>query len=187
MKQVGVLCLQGDFERHGRALEQAGAKVSYIRTPQELEPVDAVVLPGGESTTIGKLMNRFELIEPLRERILAGMPVFGTCAGLILLAKQNDEPHQFRLSVLDIDVVRNAYGRQVESFEADFPIEDIGGDNFRGVFIRAPQITRIGADVTVLASFEEQPVLIRSGSILGGSFHPELTGDYRIHEYFLRM
>ena len=133
------------------------------------------------------LESKLGLLEPLRDRIRDGLPTYGTCAGLILLARQNSDPHQYRLDVLDIDVERNAYGRQVESFEADLSIPAIGLEPFRGVFIRAPQITRGGSDIEVLGSFEERPVLLRSGAILGGSFHPELTGDFRIHKYFLEM
>ena len=182
-----MLCLQGDFERHGSMLENLGAKVSYVRRVEEIDRIDALVIPGGESTTIGKLLTRFALMEPLRGRIQSGMPVYGTCAGLILLAKQNTDPHQYRLGVLDIDVERNAYGRQVESFEADIPLRFAGGASFRGVFIRAPQITRIGESVEVLAKFEDHPVLVRSNAILAGSFHPELTGDLRIHKFFFEM
>lgn len=187
MQPVGILCFQGDFERHGRMLESLGVAVRYVRTPDDLAGIDAIVLPGGESTTIGRLMRRFAVAEPLAQRIRDGMPAFGTCAGMILLAMQNPDPLQFRLSVLDIDVERNAYGRQVESFEADIEIPAIGNEPYRGVFIRAPRVTRLGDKIEVVATFEGRPVLLRSGSILAASFHPELTTDSRVHRMFLDM
>lgn len=182
---IGVLALQGDFEKHALMLELLGAGTLYVREPADLERVDALVMPGGESTTIGKLMTAYRLLEPIRERILDGMPVYGTCAGLILLAVQTEEKHQHRLSVLDISVRRNAYGRQVDSFEADIDIPVIGERPFRAVFIRAPVVTEIKDSVQTLAQFENKPVLVRKDNILAGSFHPELTEDTRIHAYFL--
>jgi pyridoxal 5'-phosphate synthase pdxT subunit len=187
MSTVGVLCLQGDFERHGLMLESLGAKVVSVRSPAEIERIDALVMPGGESTTIGKLMNRFGLLDVIAGRISEGMPVFGTCAGLILLSKPSGDANQFRLGAFDIEVERNAYGRQVESFEADFEIPPIPGGPFRGVFIRAPIVRKVGGGVDVLASFEGNPVLLRQQRLLGASFHPELTGDSRVHRYFISM
>lgn len=187
MPTIGILALQGDYEKHAVMLKALGAKTLYIREATELDRVDGFVIPGGESTTIGKLLNAYSLLDPLRERILCGAPVFGTCAGLILLAMQTAEKHQHRLSVLDILVERNAYGRQVDSFEADITIPMLGEPPVPGVFIRAPVVQSIGEGVEVLARFEDKPVLLKQGNILAGSFHPELTNDTRIHNYFLEL
>jgi len=177
MKTIGVLGLQGDFEKHARAVERAGARALILVSPEEIDRIDGLIIPGGESTTIGKLMVSFMLLEPLRERIKAGMPVFGTCAGMILLADRITSSIQPRIGLLDIEVNRNAYGRQIESFEADVPVSFTHG-NVRGVFIRAPQIVEVGPSVSVLGVFEQ---------ILACSFHPELTEETRIHEYYLSM
>lgn len=166
-------------------LRKLGAKTSLVRDICDLDGIDAAVIPGGESTTIGKLMHAYGMLDPVRSRILDGMPVFGTCAGLILLAPQIREKNQHRLGVLDIAVERNAYGRQVDSFEADIPVAVVGQTPVRGVFIRAPIVTRVSNGVEVLARLENRPVLLRHKSILAASFHPELTDDTRIHEYFL--
>ncbi|MBN1686159.1 MAG: pyridoxal 5'-phosphate synthase glutaminase subunit PdxT [Spirochaetales bacterium] len=184
---IGVLALQGDYEKHALMLELLGAGTLQVREPADLARVDALVIPGGESTTIGKLMAAYELLEPMRNRIAGGMPVFGTCAGLILLAAQTKENHQHRLGVLDISVQRNAYGRQVDSFEADIHIPAIGEKPFRAVFIRAPMVTEMRDSVITLAEFENKPVLMQKENILAGSFHPELTEDTRVHAYFLKM
>lgn len=184
-KTVGILSFQGDFALHLRMLESLDVKTRLVRTPDDLAQVDAVIIPGGESTTIGKLMWRFDVAVPLKQRIVDGMPVFGTCAGLILLSRMTDDKLEYRLAVLDVEVERNAYGRQVDSFEADFTVSALGDDPIRGVFIRAPIIRSVGAGVETIASFESKPVLVRQGSILGASFHPELTTDTRVHELFL--
>ncbi|MBN1524615.1 MAG: pyridoxal 5'-phosphate synthase glutaminase subunit PdxT [Spirochaetales bacterium] len=168
-------------------LKRAGADISLIRKSEHLEGIDACVIPGGESTTIGKLLVRNNLFKPLKQRIEEGLPVFGTCAGMILLAKDIQQYDQPRFQALDVEVQRNAYGRQVESFEADLSVAVCGEPVVRAVFIRAPLITRIGKTVTVLASFEGSPVLVRQNNILAGSFHPELTDDPRIHQYFISM
>jgi 5'-phosphate synthase pdxT subunit len=184
--KVGVLGLQGDVREHARALEAAGATPLVVRHPHEATMVDALVLPGGESTTIGKLLDRFGLLEAIASRARAGMPLYGTCAGMILMATETvgeqDAPH--RLGILDCAVRRNAYGRQVDSFEADL---DVAGftEPFRAVFIRAPVIERVGTAVEVLATCDDKPVLIRQGNCLASSFHPEMTGDARIHELFV--
>jgi 5'-phosphate synthase pdxT subunit len=184
--KVGVLGLQGDVREHVRALEAVGASASVVKRPAQLSEVDALVLPGGESTTIGKLLDRYELIEPLRGRVADGMPLYGTCAGAILMARDvagdQDAPH--RLGVLDVVVRRNAYGRQLDSFEADLPIDGLAGD-FRGVFIRAPIIESCGEDVDVLAAVEGRPVLVRQGRLLASTFHPEMTADARVHDMFV--
>lgn len=186
MKTIGILTLQGDFARHFDAVEQAGGKAVPVRSRRQLETIDGLIIPGGESTTIGKLLNIFEIAEPLRKMIRDGFPVFGTCAGLILLADTISGSDQPRLGGLDITVRRNAYGRQKESFEADISVPILGEPALRGVFIRAPKIITIGADVEILAEFGDAPVFIRQGSILGMSFHPELTGDVRAHSLFIR-
>jgi len=186
---VGVLALQGDFREHIAMLRSIDVDTYEVRTPKDLERCDALVIPGGESTTIGKLATRYGLIEPIRQRCAEGMPVFGTCAGMIFLATATTEGSQPQLGVLDAAVERNAFGRQVDSFEADLTISGLE-DPMHAVFIRAPWIDKIGADVEVLASVTEpggtvHPVLVRQGRILASSFHPELTGDTRLHQLFV--
>ena len=186
--KVGVLALQGDVREHARALEAAGATPVHIKHADALGSVDALVLPGGESTTIGKLLDRFGLLEPVTERARSGMPLYGTCAGAILMATEivgrEDAPH--RIGVMDVTVERNAYGRQVESFEADLDVNGFEGP-LRAVFIRAPVIERVGGSVEVLAELDGKPVLVRQGSLLASTFHPEMTPDTRVHELFLQM
>ena len=183
-----MLALQGDAREHLRALESAGATPVEVRTATHLGEVDAIVMPGGESTTIGKLLDRFELLEPLRERATDGMPLFGTCAGLILMANEivggQDAPH--RLGVMDIGVRRNAYGRQVDSFESELRVSGFD-DPFTAVFIRAPVIERVGEGVEVLATSDDVPVLVRQGNLVASSFHPEMTGDARLHEMVVEI
>jgi pyridoxal 5'-phosphate synthase pdxT subunit len=186
--KIGVLALQGDVREHVRALQQTGAAAVPIRRADELAGIDGLIVPGGESTTIGKLMDRFGLLEPVRERAAAGMPLWGTCAGLILMAREivgrETAPH--RIALLDISVRRNAYGRQTESFETDLDVRGLE-EPFRAVFIRAPVIEFVGPEVEVLATFEDNPVLVRSGSMLASTFHPEMTGDGRVHEMFVAV
>ena len=183
-----MLGLQGDVREHALALESAGATCSVVKRAEQLAQVDGLVLPGGESTTIGKLLDRYDLLDPLRERVRDGMPLYGTCAGAILMANEivgpQDAPH--RLAVMDIAVRRNAYGRQLDSFEADLTVDGLEGD-FRAVFIRAPVIEETGADVEVLAEVEGCPVLVRQGTMLASTFHPEMTPDARLHEMFLQL
>ena len=186
MKRVGILALQGDFERHREVISKLGCVVSLVRDVEGLSEIDAFIIPGGESTTIGRMLVRSDMLIPIQRRIDAGLPVLGTCAGLILLARQDSDPLQFRLSRLDIDVARNGYGRQTESFEAEFPIDGLDG-RFRGVFIRAPVIKRVGGEISTLARFEGAPVLVRRNNILASSFHPELTDDARVHHMFVGM
>jgi 5'-phosphate synthase pdxT subunit len=190
--RVGVLALQGDFREHIAVFRSLGAEAVEVRTPEELDGVDAFTIPGGESTTIGRLATIYGLIEPLRSRIEAGMPVLGTCAGMIFLAASTTGKEQPQLGVLDAVVERNAFGRQIDSFEAHLDVE--GWDEpIHAVFIRAPWIEKLGAEVDVLASVtdpehdREHPVFVRQGRILATSFHPELTGDTRIHELLLAM
>jgi pyridoxal 5'-phosphate synthase pdxT subunit len=186
--KVGVVGVQGDVREHVRALEAAGATASVITKPSEIDEVDALVLPGGESTTIGKLLARFELLQPLAERARAGTPMYGTCAGMILMATEirgdHDAPN--RLSVLDIAVRRNGYGRQIDSFEADLDVAGLSSP-LRAVFIRAPVVERIGPDVEMLAAFDGAPVIVRQERLLASAFHPEMTCDPRVHELFVGM
>lgn len=186
--KIGVLALQGDVREHLRALESAGATPVEVKTAAQLAGVAALVLPGGESTTIGKLLDRFEVLEPLRERANDGMPLYGTCAGLILMANEivggHEAPH--RLGVMDVGVRRNAYGRQVDSFESELEVKGLA-ESFTAVFIRAPVIERMGQGVEVLATCDEVPVLVRQGHLVASSFHPEMTGDARLHEMFVEM
>jgi 5'-phosphate synthase pdxT subunit len=171
--KVGVLAVQGDFREHAAMLRDLGAEVVEVRTPEQLEEVDGLVIPGGESTAIMRLIRLYGLDEVLRT---FDRPVFGTCAGMIVV----DRDH---LGLADIVVDRNAYGRQIASFEADVPLED--GEPVRGVFIRAPRLRERGPDVEVLAELDGEPVLLRDGKVLVASFHPELTDDTRVHELFL--
>jgi pyridoxal 5'-phosphate synthase pdxT subunit len=182
--KAGVLALQGDFREHARMLVDAGATPVLVRTPEDLASVECLAIPGGESTTIGRLASRFGLVEPIQERVRQGMPVFGTCAGMIVLAREvnGGEP---LLGLMDIGVDRNAYGRQVDSFEADVDLKDVGP--VRGVFIRAPQVSRVGEGVEVLARHEGRPVVVRQGSMLAATFHPEIAGDPHLHAYFLEL
>ena len=183
--KVGVLALQGDFREHVSVLDAIGARPVEVRTPAELADVEALVIPGGESTTIGKLARAYELVEPIRTRANDGMPVLGTCAGMIVLARHviDGEP---LLSLMDVTVRRNAYGRQVDSFEADVVVE--GADHpVRGVFIRAPWIEEVGAGVEILAQHEGRPVVLRQERLLAASFHPELVGETALHEAFLSL
>ena len=185
---IGILALQGDFEAHRKMLEeQLGANAELVRSADEVTAVDGLILPGGESTTVGKLMDRHGLDTVIRERAAQGVPIYGTCAGLILLARQIEGSDQLRLGLMDVTVARNAFGRQVDSFEADVPVPDIGEQPVRGVFIRAPYVTETAPDVRVLGRYEGKIVAVRQGSLLGSAFHPELTDDPRMHAYFLRM
>ncbi|WP_374280738.1 pyridoxal 5'-phosphate synthase glutaminase subunit PdxT [Desulfovibrio sp.] len=182
---VGVLALQGAFREHVAAVTRLGATAREVRQLKDIDGIDALIIPGGESTTMGKLLNEWNMLEPLRQRILDGMPVYGSCAGLILLCREIENSDQPRLGVLDATVRRNAFGRQVDSFETDLNIPEIGADPIPAVFIRAPVLTGVGAGVTVLAEVNGQAVAVRQNNILATSFHPELTPDTRMHSYFL--
>lgn len=181
---IGVLALQGDFREHGTVLRSLGCDVREIRLPADLEAIEGLVIPGGESTTIGKLAVRFGLLEPLRNRIDRGLPVYGTCAGLILCAAGLTEGDQPLLGVLDVIVARNAFGRQNESFESEVIVDGLATP-FPGVFIRAPWVAKVGSRVEVLATVDEHPVMVRQDHVIGTAFHPELTSDDRIHRMFL--
>jgi pyridoxal 5'-phosphate synthase pdxT subunit len=180
--KAGVLALQGDFREHAAMFAEAGATPVLVRSPEDLAIVDCLAIPGGESTTIAKLAVRYGLVDPIRERAAAGMPVFGTCAGMIVMAHdvEGGEP---LLSLIDLTVVRNAYGRQVDSFEADVDVRGVGP--VRAVFIRAPQVARVGAGVEVLAEHDDRPVLVRQGGLLAAAFHPEIAGEARLHRLVL--
>ncbi len=188
MLKVGVLALQGAFAAHERCLRAAGAEPVLVRTPEQLDLVDALVLPGGESTTMSMLLESSGMFEPVAERLAGGMPALGTCAGMILLGTEilDGRADQRCFGVVDISVRRNAFGRQVDSFEADLDVPGLDGDPFRAVFIRAPFVERAGADVEVLVTVDDHPVLCRQGAVTVAAFHPELSDDLRFHERFLK-
>jgi 5'-phosphate synthase pdxT subunit len=184
--RVGVLALQGAFAAHARVLADLDVEAIEVRTPTDLDGVDALVLPGGESTTMSMLLESSGLFDPLATRLAGGLPVFGTCAGMILLAADvlDGRPDQRTFGAIDLVVRRNAYGRQVDSFEADLDVAGLA-EPFHAVFIRAPGVDRVGDDVEVLATHEGRPVLARQGCVTVASFHPELSGDARLHQRFL--
>ena len=184
---IGVLALQGAFASHQQRLAELGAITRQVRTPTDLAGVDALVMPGGESTTMSKLLVSSGLFDEIAVRIRDGMPVFGTCAGMILLATEvlDGRPDQRSFAAIDLAVRRNGYGRQIDSFEADLDVASVAGGPFHGVFIRAPKVERIGADVEVLAELDGVPVLARSGRVTVASFHPELANDARLHADFI--
>ena len=184
---IGVLALQGDVIEHVKMLRGLGVEAIEVRTPEDLAKVDALVIPGGESTTIGKLAVEYGLDRAIPARVKEGMPVYGTCAGMIALSKQASGGEPPLLRLMNITVRRNAYGRQVDSFETDLEIPALGGPPLHAVFIRAPAIENVGPDVEVLASLGGKPVLARQGNMLVSAFHPELTADDRVHRYFVEM
>jgi 5'-phosphate synthase pdxT subunit len=186
-QKVGVLALQGAVERHADVLEALGAEAVLVRTPDGLAGIEAIVLPGGESTTMSRLLSTSGLFDPLAERLAEGMPALGTCAGMILLAAEvlDGRPDQRSFGAIDIAVRRNAFGRQVNSFEANLQVTGLAGGDFPGVFIRAPAVERVGEGVEVLARVDGRPVLCRQGAVLVAAFHPELSGDLRLHQAFL--
>ncbi|MEX1126051.1 MAG: pyridoxal 5'-phosphate synthase glutaminase subunit PdxT [Acidimicrobiia bacterium] len=186
MTKIGVLALQGDVREHLGILDSLGVTPVPVKKPDQLESVDAMVIPGGESTTIGKMAVRFGLLDPLRSAITEGLPVYGTCAGMILLSGSITDGDQPLLGVLDIVVRRNAFGRQNESFEAELDVDGLDSP-FPAVFIRAPWVEKVGSEVEVLASIGEHPVMVRQDRLLATSFHPELTGDGRIHQMLLDL
>ena len=186
---IGVLAVQGDVREHVRVLTSLGAQAYGIRRPTELTDLDGLVIPGGESTTMDKLVRAFDLFEPLRDLIAGGLPVYGSCAGMIMLADRIAEgrPDQQTLGGLDITVRRNAFGRQVDSFEEDIEFVGLDGGPVRAVFIRAPWVEEAGDGVDVLARAAGKIVAVRQGALLATSFHPEVTGDTRVHELFVKM
>jgi len=184
---IGVLALQGDVDEHMRALERAGARAVAVKTRIALDAVDALVVPGGESTTVIRLLERFDLAEPLVDRVRRGMPFWGTCMGMIVAAHDVSEVDQKTLDLIDITVRRNAFGRQLASEEVPLDIPALGADPFPAIFIRAPWIERAGPNVRILANHAGHGVMVRENDVLGTSFHPELTSDDRVHRYFVDM
>lgn len=188
MIKIGVLALQGDYLEHQRILQILGISSTYIKTPDELTQIDGLILPGGESTTINKLLNYYNIKNPLKKLVQQGMPIWGTCAGMIIIANKIVQSTPKPLSLMNITVDRNAYGNQTESFEQLITFPIIGKQPFRSIFIRAPQIIDIGKTIQVLGQLpNNQPVAVKQNNILATSFHPELTNDYRIHEFFVNM
>ncbi|GAC1471782.1 MAG: pyridoxal 5'-phosphate synthase glutaminase subunit PdxT [Chloroflexota bacterium] len=188
MTRIGVLALQGDVAEHASMLAASGADTVPVKRAEQLDDVDGLIIPGGESTTMGKLLRRFELLAPLRARVRAGFPVYGTCAGMILLADEIEDAGKDQPGIggMNIVVQRNAFGRQRESFETDLSVPTVGDQPVHAVFIRAPLISRVGSGVDVLARLHDgRAVAARQGHLLVSSFHPELTGDSRMHRYFL--
>lgn len=183
---VGVLSVQGDFAKHLEALDAIGVEGLGVRTPEDLAQVDRLILPGGESTTVGLLLERFGLGEAIKARIAGGMPAWGTCMGLILLAREVAGRAQYSLGALDVGVERNAFGSQVHSFEDSVRFEALDAE-VEGVFIRAPVVSRVGPGVEVLSEYGGRVVAVRQGKVVGTSFHPELTRDRRIHEWFVGL
>ena len=188
LARAGVLGLQGDFREHLDTFQRLGSPAVDVRRPEQLDEIDALIIPGGESTTIGKLAQHYGFIPKLRERLAAGMSIWGTCAGAIFIAKDvPGHPHPLA-ALMDIRVRRNAFGRQLDSFEADLDIPALGVDPFHAVFIRAPLIESVGPEVEVLSTLEDGTIVAaRQGRLLATSFHPELTGDARFHDYFLHL
>jgi len=189
---IGVLALQGDFAEHCTALRRLGVPAREVRTSRDLDGVAGLIIPGGESTTIGRLLERFDLVEPIRAFARTGRPIWGTCAGLIVLAREVDPEtrarHQPLLGLLDITVRRNAFGSQRESFECDLLVEPLGPPPLRAVFIRAPVVSAVGPGIEVLARLPDgTPVAVRQGTVIGTAFHPELTEDLRFHSWFCAL
>lgn len=186
MVKVGVLALQGAVREHVRALEASGAEAVLIKKVEQLQDIDGLVFPGGESTTMRRLIDKYGFFEPLKEFGKSGKPVFGTCAGLILMANKLAGQEDAHVGLIDMTVERNAFGRQVDSFEASLMITDVA-DDFIGVFIRAPRILEVGKDVEIICKHDDKIVAVRQDHYLACSFHPELTDDHRMHEYFVKM
>ncbi|MGG4344232.1 pyridoxal 5'-phosphate synthase glutaminase subunit PdxT [Paenibacillus lautus] len=184
--KVGVLALQGAVAEHIRSITLAGAEGVPIKKVEQLDAIDGLIIPGGESTTIGKLMRKYDFMNPIRQFSAQGKPIFGTCAGLIVLAERIQGDEEAHLKLMDITVARNAFGRQRESFETDLPVKGIE-EPVRAVFIRAPLILEVGAGVEVLSTYKDEIVTARQGHLLAASYHPELTDDYRLHQYFVEM
>jgi 5'-phosphate synthase pdxT subunit len=186
---IGVLALQGDVREHLSVLSGLGARAIPIRRPNELDDIDGIVIPGGESTTMSRLLDVFELRKPLQDKLSDGLAGYGSCAGMIMLATTilDGRADQVPLGAIDIAVRRNAFGRQVDSFESDLEFTGLAGPPVRAVFIRAPWVESVGPTVEVLARVGEHPVAVSAGAVLATSFHPEITGDHRVHDLFLRM
>ena len=188
MPRIGVLAIQGDFLEHRHVLNRIGVDTPEIRLPHQLDDVDGLIIPGGESTTIAQLIDIYNFREAIKEKAESGMPVWGTCAGLIVIASRLTDHRPVPLGLINIDVSRNAFGRQVDSFERDLEIEQLEGPPFHAVFIRAPVVNKVGDGVEVLATLEDGGIVaVRQGRVLGTAFHPELTDDTRVHELFVRI
>jgi 5'-phosphate synthase pdxT subunit len=186
--KVGVLAVQGDFAEHVAVLKRLDVETAEVRLPRDLEGVDGLIMPGGESTTFSYLMDLYGLKQPIERMAGAGAPIWGTCAGMIMMARELTDVKPTPMGLMDILVVRNAFGRQVDSFEADLEIKPLGLEPFKAVFIRAPVISQVGEDVDVLASLPDgRPVAVQQEKLLATSFHPELTRDARLHQYFLSL
>jgi len=186
---IGVLGLQGDFDAHIKMVSQIdGVNPRIIKQPRDFEGCSGLILPGGESTTVGKLMERYGIDTAIRQRVSEGMAVFGTCTGMILMAKEIENSEQQRLGLMDITVRRNAFGRQVDSFETDIIIPEIGNDPINAVFIRAPYVTQVRSDAHILYQLDDERIIfVRQQKLLAAAFHPELTGDTRVHQYFVNI
>lgn len=186
--KTGVLALQGDFAEHIAVLERLGSDTVEVRLPRDLDGIDALIMPGGESTTFSYLMDLYHLREPIKEMARQGVPIWGTCAGMIMMARELTEDEPVPMGLMDIQVVRNAFGRQVDSFEADLEVQPLGPEKFTAVFIRAPVISQVGEGIRVLSRLDDgRPVAVQQGALLATSFHPELTDDVRLHRYFLSL
>ena len=186
--EVGVLAIQGDFAEHISVLGKLGVQARELRLPAHLDSLDGLIIPGGESTTLSRLMSNYDLREPITTMAMQGVAIWGTCAGMIMLSQEITEQDPVPLGIMDIGVQRNAFGRQVDSFEQTLEISVLGADPYHAIFIRAPVIIRVGQGVEVLSSLEDRrPVAVQQGNLLATSFHPELTTDYRFHEYFLSL
>ena len=186
-KRVGVLALQGAFREHRQVLEQLGCDVVEVRKTSDLEGIHGLIIPGGESTTIGKLLNSDGMGDAIKKLATKDIPIFGTCAGMILLSKTIIDSDQYRLNLMDTTVERNAFGRQVASFETDLIVPAMGPNPLRAVFIRAPYLREVAPNVGILAEYDGKIVFARQGNLLASAFHPELTSDQRVHQYFLDM
>jgi 5'-phosphate synthase pdxT subunit len=188
LAKVGVLAIQGDFFEHRQVLDRLGVEAAEIRLPDQLDEIDGLIIPGGESTTIVQLIDIYNLRQPLSQKAQSGMPIWGTCAGMIVVADRLTDRRPEPLHLMNIEVSRNAFGRQVDSFEVDIDIREMEGPPFHAVFIRAPAVNTLGANVRVLATLEDgRPVAVRQDNMLATSFHPELTDDTRLHEMFVRI
>ncbi len=185
--KIGVLALQGAVREHCNSLKACGVEPVEVKYREQLGEIAGLIIPGGESTTVGKLLVKHGMLEPLREMGGKGFPIFGTCAGLILLAKEISGSDQPRLGLMDITVERNAFGRQIASFETDLDISELGPEKFHAVFIRAPYILKVGDNVSVMAELEGKILMARQDNLLAAAFHPELTPDLRIHRYYIEM
>ena len=186
--RIGVLAVQGDFAEHSAVLKQFGVAAREVRLPRQLDGLDGLIIPGGESTTLGRLMSIYQLREPIGRMARQGRSIWGTCAGMIMMAREIAEADPVPLQLMDIGVHRNAFGRQIDSFEQDLEVEGLDPPEFHAVFIRAPVVTRVGLDAKVLATLSDgQPVAVQQGQLLATAFHPELTGDNRFHRYFLTL